>query len=201
MTSFVGYLLCVSLVCSVHQSIGTSIPKDYFKVMGLSRKATTSEVKEAFKRLAIKYHPDKNESPEQFYEIQRAFEVLSDPIKRGMYIIKLGLGELRRAQPIGPAQARPIGPAVLPAQSGLRIIHEVLPDSQPEFDSNNVITGFYISADQVAGFQAPSRLLHPWEDVQVRKEGWPENDGSITCSTCEAEDDDSLAQVKHTQCR
>jgi curved DNA-binding protein len=63
--------------------------KDYYKILGVSRNATTDEVKKAFRKLAVKYHPDKNPNDktaeEKFKEISEANEVLSDPEKRKKY--------------------------------------------------------------------------------------------------------------------
>ncbi|XP_074595338.1 dnaJ protein homolog 1-like [Brevipalpus obovatus] len=62
--------------------------KDYYKALGLTKSATDDEIKKAYKKMALKYHPDKNKSPgaeEKFKEIAEAYEVLSDPEKRKMY--------------------------------------------------------------------------------------------------------------------
>jgi len=63
--------------------------KDYYKVMGVAKNATTDEIKKAFRKLAVKYHPDKNpgdkKAEEKFKEIAEANEVLSDPVKRKKY--------------------------------------------------------------------------------------------------------------------
>jgi curved DNA-binding protein len=63
--------------------------KDYYKVMGVSKTATADEIKKAFRKLAVKYHPDKNpgdkKAEEKFKEITEANEVLSDPVKRKKY--------------------------------------------------------------------------------------------------------------------
>jgi len=63
--------------------------KDYYKVMGVDKGATTEEIKKAFRKLAVKYHPDKNpgdkKAEERFKEITEANEVLSDPAKRKKY--------------------------------------------------------------------------------------------------------------------
>ena len=62
--------------------------KDYYEILGVSRNATLEEIKRAYRRLALKHHPDRDKSPgaeERFKEINEAYEVLSDPKKRQMY--------------------------------------------------------------------------------------------------------------------
>lgn len=63
--------------------------KDYYKVLGVPRNASTDDIKKAFRKLAVKYHPDKNQgnksAEEKFKEISEANEVLSDPEKRKKY--------------------------------------------------------------------------------------------------------------------
>ncbi len=63
--------------------------KDYYKILGVSRDASQDEIKKAFRKLALKYHPDKNkgnkEAEERFKEINEAYAVLSDPEKRRQY--------------------------------------------------------------------------------------------------------------------
>lgn len=62
--------------------------KDYYKVLGVAKNATTADVKKAYRKLARQYHPDVNAKPEaerRFKEINEAHEVLSDPEKRRRY--------------------------------------------------------------------------------------------------------------------
>ncbi len=63
--------------------------RDYYEVLGLNRNATADEIKKAYRKQAVQYHPDKNagnvEAEEKFKEISEAYEVLSDPKKREQY--------------------------------------------------------------------------------------------------------------------
>jgi curved DNA-binding protein len=63
--------------------------KDYYKVLGVDKNASTEEIKKAYRNLAKKYHPDKNPgdkaAEEKFKEINEAQEVLSDPEKRAKF--------------------------------------------------------------------------------------------------------------------
>ena len=63
--------------------------KDFYEVLGVSRSANESEIKKAYRKLALKYHPDKNPddkaSEDKFKEAAEAYEVLSDSDKRARY--------------------------------------------------------------------------------------------------------------------
>ncbi len=63
--------------------------KDYYASLGLEKGASDEEIKKAFRKLAIKYHPDKNqgnkEAEDKFKEINEAYQVLSDPEKKARY--------------------------------------------------------------------------------------------------------------------
>ncbi|KAF4715674.1 DnaJ sub B member 9, partial [Perkinsus olseni] len=64
--------------------------KDYYKILGIPRSASESQIKAAYRKAALKWHPDKNtdnkeEAEKKFYDISEAYEALSDAEKRKIY--------------------------------------------------------------------------------------------------------------------
>lgn len=63
--------------------------KDFYSLLGVTKSSTPEEIKKSYRKLAMKYHPDKNpgdkKSEEKFKEISEAYDVLSDPKKKDMY--------------------------------------------------------------------------------------------------------------------
>src|SRR5438034_8981168 len=63
--------------------------QDPYKVLGIAKKASEDEIKKAYRKLARKYHPDRNpddsSAEERFKEVQHAYSILSDPEKRKQY--------------------------------------------------------------------------------------------------------------------
>lgn len=62
--------------------------RDYYEVLGVSKSASAQEIKSAYRKLALEWHPDRNKSPqahEKFKEINEAYAVLSDPKKKETY--------------------------------------------------------------------------------------------------------------------
>ena len=63
--------------------------KDYYSILGVNRTASQDEIKKAYRKLAVQYHPDKNpgnkEAEEKFKEINEAYDVLKDEQKRAAY--------------------------------------------------------------------------------------------------------------------
>ena len=63
--------------------------RDYYEILGVNKGASDADLKKAYRRLAMKFHPDRNSddanAEEKFKEANEAYEVLSDAQKRGVY--------------------------------------------------------------------------------------------------------------------
>ena len=63
--------------------------RDYYEVLGVQKSASSDDLKKAYRKLAMKYHPDRNSedpsAPEKFKEASEAYEILSDSSKRNAY--------------------------------------------------------------------------------------------------------------------
>ncbi|MGB1749850.1 MAG: DnaJ domain-containing protein, partial [Dehalococcoidia bacterium] len=66
----------------------TTSKRDYYEVLGVSRDATAEDLKKAFRKQALKYHPDRNkeeDASDRFKEVNEAYQVLSDPERKAQY--------------------------------------------------------------------------------------------------------------------
>ncbi len=91
--------------------------KDYYEILGLSKTASEDEIKRAYRKLALQYHPDRNkgkESEAKFKEVTKAYEVLSDTQKRQQYdqfgAAAFEQGAVPGGGPFGGAQGGQYGP-------------------------------------------------------------------------------------------
>merc|ERR1739848_870406 len=69
-------------------TVTINMGKDYYRILGVARGASEDEIKKAYRKLALKYHPDKNQTAgaeEKFKEIGEAYDVLSDKKKKEVY--------------------------------------------------------------------------------------------------------------------
>ena len=84
--------------------------KDYYNILQIPPQATMPEIKQAYRRLAMRYHPDKNNNDPyadaQFSEIQEAYEVLTNPVKKETYLqerwYNQNIGKRRNREAITP---------------------------------------------------------------------------------------------------
>jgi len=77
-------LLCAASICKAKK-------QDYYKTLGIAKGASAKDIKKAFRKMALKYHPDKNpdkDTTKQFRQIAEAYEVLGDEDKRRQYDAK-----------------------------------------------------------------------------------------------------------------
>jgi DnaJ-class molecular chaperone len=111
--------------------------RDYYIVLGVSRTESTAGIREAFRNLAKKYHPDLGgpESTHTFQEIARAYEILSDPEQRRRYDQTLsGSERVLRPEPLKPTQRQHTYQAELLVPETMSIIHD-FGTIRPSFDA------------------------------------------------------------------
>jgi molecular chaperone DnaJ len=151
--------------------------RDYYEVLGVQRNSTEEEIKQAYRKLALKYHPDRNknnpEAVEHFKEATEAYEILRDPKKRASYD-KFGHEGVAGFDGFG------------------RGAYTDFADIFGDFDLGDIFEGFF-----GAGFGAGGRKKRPrrgsdiqydltidLEDAAAGKEVQLDIPRSETCSTC-----------------
>lgn len=87
---------------------------DYYTLLGIDKNASEKEIKTAFRKLALKHHPDKNpgdgEAERKFKEISAAYEVLSDPLKKRTYDFSLNNAGWYGSERFGAHDYAGVGP-------------------------------------------------------------------------------------------
>lgn len=155
---------------------------DYYEILGVSSTAHTAEIKRAYRRLAVMYHPDKNPSPEAeeiFKLINEAYDVLSDPDKRRVYDSRF---ETVFEPPVENAQPRHrdpryrgAGTARTAGGSGRQSIREQMA-GYLKYTSAISIFCFSISAVLLIDFSLPTRAakekIVKTEIHELRRERW-----------------------------
>jgi DnaJ-class molecular chaperone len=81
--------ICISCILLCWISFVSAAERDFYKILGIPRSANEKEIKRAFKKMSLQYHPDKNQGNEdalkKFQDVSAAYEVLSDSEKRRKY--------------------------------------------------------------------------------------------------------------------
>jgi molecular chaperone DnaJ len=101
------------------------MPKDYYLTLGITSEATLNDIKDAYRRLAKAYHPDRYKGKNSlFLAIQEAYSVLSDPVKRQTHDLSIRNQEKKQRYPYSGG-LRP-GP--------VRSVEPLIPESRPMVD-------------------------------------------------------------------
>ena len=134
------------------------IKQDYYQLLGIAPTASIAEIKQAYRKLAFQYHPDRNQmsrvNDEVMKEINEAFITLSDPSKRRKYDIPLGYGAIIPKFQIGnkvkvnPHSATPYGDSIgvideEPIKDVFRFWYKV------KFESNGLFTEYRFAEEEL----------------------------------------------------
>ena len=82
-------LLSICLWCVIAQRKGADKGRDFYKILDIKKNASPADIKKAYRKLSMQYHPDKNPDDEEakgkFQDVAAAYEALSDPESRRKY--------------------------------------------------------------------------------------------------------------------
>lgn len=130
--------------------------KTHYDILGVSKSATTDEIKKVYRKLALKYHPDKNqgnkEAEEKFKEISAAYEILSDDSKRASYDRELEAPRSARGRPFRAQRGFNGGFTGMPnMEDFIRNFHSqtyrMEEDSEPELEAVRINPDIHIVAN------------------------------------------------------
>jgi molecular chaperone DnaJ len=177
------------------------LPEDLYKVLGVSKKASDEEIKKAYRKLARKYHPDRNpddpKAEERFKEVQGAYDTLSDPEKRRQYDqggTFAGFGGQGGGQPFGPGGAGAFGADLGDILSNLFGRGGGRPREQA-VRGRDLETEVSLSFDQaVNGAQVSVTVLKEERCPTCHGSGAKPGTTPITCPRCEGSGIDAQSQ-------
>jgi len=157
---------------------------DYYDILGVSREASAAEIKKAYRKLAVKFHPDKNpddkEAEAKFKEISEAYEVLSDDNKRSLYD-RYGKDALRG------------GGAGMGGHGGFESMDDALKTFMNAFGGDSIFESFFGGggtgpfSSRPARQQGASKRLNITLSFEEAAKGIEKDiaiTNNITCSTC-----------------
>jgi hypothetical protein len=136
--------------------------KDYYAILGIGRQADAVEIKKSYRRLAVRYHPDKNPdaaAEQLFKEINEAYEVLSDPNQKVSYDLRLNNPFAELAKQSEPPRHR--DPAYRRRRHGVNYkserqrLHEMMAEYVP-WAHKIIYTAFFVSSLLIIDFLLPT---------------------------------------------
>lgn len=172
--------------------------RDYYEVLGISRSASQDEIKKAYRRLALRYHPDKNpdnskEAEEKFKEVSEAYKVLSDSEKRQIFD---QYGHAGLEAEVGAGAGTGFGGVHVEMEDALRMAREFfgrfggLGSFEEDTSGDDLLGSMFGRTSRTrAGEAEPGRDLHYALDISFEEAAFgAERNIQIprreTCSTC-----------------
>jgi curved DNA-binding protein CbpA len=146
----------------------------HYQVLGLSRSATSEEIRKSYRRLVMRYHPDRNPDPsasDKFLRVQRAYEVLIHPGLRENYDYSLNVGSILNKKPLSRAEQKD------PGYRRSRMSQQMRPDSASKKKGKTQDAGDFRMLENVLFysllmigfiaifFSARDLWYTPWDDL------------------------------------
>ena len=151
--------------------------KNYYTTLGVPENASATDIKRAYRALAVRYHPDKNPSPEatiRFTEITEAYDVLGDPKKKFVYDHQWYkfVHELVKEEPVKHRDPR-YRPKAKAARKPQKPSHFVLMEKWNRYaywiNIVGVIIVFFFAADYFLPYAVTDEMIRKYEPVRERK--------------------------------
>ncbi len=136
--------------------------RDFYKILGVERTANQGQIKHAYRKLAMKYHPDKNpgneEAADKFKEVSTAYAVLSDPNKKRQYdlhgeegsVAELGSVNVEDLGTVGRLFGALVSKAGIPVPT--EITQKVLTAAQHIGQGRTEVPGFQVSSTRIIDY-------------------------------------------------